>query len=261
LPWAAAERWLRGTSVQHFKDMSIRTKMYGGYAVVLVLLLAVAAAGLWSGQSVFSATRRIGTGTEPRVRAAEKIQFDESSVYGYQTSYVLGEVASQRKGFETYVGIVQADIQTLRHFATDARYRAELASIVDGVNGFLATDRTIWRDVNAGTPAAKAQAANLTLNAETTPYGQMLDGATAYLKSAQADQTAALARPAATIRPQPSSRSCWPWWRWSWAAGSPSSSPGRSRAALTSSLTGCGRSVTTAPPTSSAGSRHWPAAI
>ena len=178
---------------QQLKDLPIRPKLYGGFAVVLLLLLAVAAAGLWSGQSVFSSTKRIGNGTGPRIRAAEKIQFDESSVYGYQTSYVLGEVASQRKGFDTYVGIVQGDIQTLRHFATDARYRAALATIVTGVNGFLATDRTIWHDVNLGTPAAKAQAANLTLSAEATPYGQMLSGAMAYLTHAQAGQDEALA--------------------------------------------------------------------
>ena len=180
--------------MQFFRDLPIRTKLFGGFGAVLALMLVIAATAITSGHSLFTQTKRIGNGTEPRIEAAEKIQFDESTVYGYQTSYVLGEVTSQRKGFTKYVGIVQGDIKTLQHFATDARYQAALATITRGVNAFLATDATIWRDVQAGTPAAHAAAANLTLNGEANPYDSMLTGAADYLTHAQNAQTDAMAK-------------------------------------------------------------------
>ena len=178
--------------MQYFRDLPIRAKLFGGFGVVLALMLVIAGTAIVSGHSLFTQTKQIGKGTEPRIEAAEKIQFDESTVYGYQTSYVLGEVTSQRKGFNTYVGIVQGDIRTLQHFATDAKYRSDLATVVTGVNQFLALDKTIWHEVNIATPAAKAKAANLTLSGEATPYNSMLTGAADYLTHAQAAQAKAL---------------------------------------------------------------------
>jgi methyl-accepting chemotaxis protein len=179
--------------MQFLRDLSVRAKLFGGFGVVLLLLLAVAAAGQWSNQNLYSATTQLGYGTAPRVQATELAQSDLTLTYGYQTSYVLGERTLQRQGYVASLALVRTDLQTLDRYATDTQYRTALAAMNAGLAGFVALDRTIWADVNSGKPGALMEATKLCLNAEMAPFTKLVNGAAAFLKHAKTQQAAALA--------------------------------------------------------------------
>ncbi len=175
-----------------FRDMSIRAKLFGGFGVVLSLLVVVVITSQLFEQSLFSATDKLGTGTEPRVYVAQQTLVDQQLAWGYQAAYVIGDRTAQRQGYVQSVVAVRSDIRTMERYATDARYRNAAAQVKSGFEQFVALDNVAWHAVNAPGGSGMARADEITLHGEVKPDGIMVDGVTAYLRYAKSDQAAAL---------------------------------------------------------------------
>jgi methyl-accepting chemotaxis protein len=173
------------------KNLSIRQKLYAGFGVVLALLVSAIAVGLLVSSQQSAATDRIAEQTVPRVEAAQRVSFDIANVYGFQTAYVLGDHANQRKGFEDALKTLRANLGKVESLGTDATYRAQVDEMKSALDAFLALDKKAWSFVQTGTNLEQAR--EITMNEEMPHFTKLLEAADAYLAHAKTQKDGAVA--------------------------------------------------------------------
>jgi methyl-accepting chemotaxis protein len=177
--------------MESLRKLSIRAKLFAGFAAVIALLVAAIGVGLLVSTQQSDATNRIAGDTVPRVEAAQRISYDIANVYGFQTAYVLGDHQNQRKGFEGALADLRKSMDKLDSLADDQPYRNAYNTINGALESFLELDKKAWATVQSGTNLDVAR--EITMNGELPHFTKLVEGANAYLAHAKQQKEAAVA--------------------------------------------------------------------
>lgn len=171
-----------------FPNLTVGTKLYGSFGLVVVLLAAVAGTAFWSMGRLESANSRITGHANPLVVAVEDVRYDVRDVDATQTAYVLDRGKS-RASFEQAAIALNEALTNLER-VSGARDLAAEARIESLANEVFRIDGQIWSAVKAK-DFARAQA--LRVGAETQAIDRTAAAAEAVSSRARREQAAASA--------------------------------------------------------------------
>ncbi|WP_053227898.1 methyl-accepting chemotaxis protein [Solirubrobacter soli] len=173
------------------KRFPILLKLTAGFGVLIILL---AVGSLVAQRGMTEMTRRndrIVQQTTPTQLTAADVRFNLADMYGFQTAYVLGNHAEQRKLFEASRAGLGETLKKLGTQVSTKEERAQLETLNAAVADFMKLDERAWELTRAAGDARSEGAIEITLNGELEPYGRALDSASKLREAAIADQKAA----------------------------------------------------------------------
>src|SRR5579883_1069520 len=144
-------------------NLTIGTKLYGSFGLLVALLAALTGTALWSLGSLGAAHGRITGHADPLVLAAEDVRYDVRAVDAAQTAYVLDRGRS-RPAFEQAAFALDAALGKLERLATAPADRAAAQRVASALANVFRLDGQIWQAVK-GKDFARAE--QLHLGSET----------------------------------------------------------------------------------------------
>ena len=176
---------------------SLSLKLSAAFGLMLALVALMLAAGLWGTGQLGTANRQIVATTTPKQLAADQVRFNMADLYGFQTSYVLGDHAAQRRLYLQSLAGMRKAVAHARALAAGPAERRSTNAIARELAAFERVDADAWAATQRGDQKAGTKA---TLFDKAGVYTRMLEAATAF--SAQAkrgqDTAATSSRPRAT---------------------------------------------------------------
>ena len=169
------------------RDLSVGKKLYGGFGIVGLLLIAVAGSAFWMAGQLSSKTQHITGVVEPKVAAGSDIKYAAADLNGWQTGYVLDHGAS-RAAFEKSNAYLVKALATAKTASTDPADLATVGEIESAYNAFMKVDATTWAAVQAHD---YAQAARLTLGPAVSAYNRIAAAVDRFVAQAHQEQVSA----------------------------------------------------------------------
>ena len=137
--------------------LSIRAKLFTGFGLVILLLVASAGAAFWGFSRLGASEHEITAVITPKVQSVEDMRAATGDFHYSQTKYLV-QGPSQRANFLGDVQTYRTAVVAARRAATDPDDREALGLIAKKFRAFMAVDSRMWAAVTAGHHrAAKAQ--------------------------------------------------------------------------------------------------------
>src|SRR3954469_2253482 len=163
------------------KRFPIAAKLFGAFALVLVLLLAVSAVGVRGIATLTGHTDAITKAQQPKVVLGDQLRFDAASLHGLQTAYVL-DGGKSRAAFLGSAASMERDLAKLPGVAVDAKDRQKGAGVDAAFRRVMALDKATWAAVEAGDTAA---AQRIALGSGLAAFKQLETTAADYVDDAR----------------------------------------------------------------------------
>jgi len=184
--WGPLGRWWSGRT-RPISGRSLRFRLYGGFASVVVLLLIITGVSLLTLAQLTGATRRITEVSDPKERAAADVRFDVGDVYGLQHAYVLGDHLEMRARFVASRERLDVHLKTLESLSTTPEERGHVDTFRTIYSGFLERDKLAW---NAVGRERRDDAIEITERQLRPVYQSMLDTIENYITVARRESAA-----------------------------------------------------------------------
>jgi methyl-accepting chemotaxis protein len=174
-------------AVSRIRDLSVGKKLYGGFGILCLLLIALAGTAFWMAGQLSSKTNHITGVVATKVAAGNDVKYAAADVNGWQNGYVLDHGAS-RAGFEKSNAHLVKALATAKAASTDPADLATVGKIESAYNAYMKLDATTWAAVQAH-DYAKAQ--RLALGADNSAFNQLAAAADSFVAQARQEQVAA----------------------------------------------------------------------
>jgi methyl-accepting chemotaxis protein len=169
------------------RNLPVAKKLFGGFGIVVVLLVAVAAAGFWALGSLSSANHQITAVVGPKVAAAGEVRTAAARLDAEEVSLVVDHGTSMSAYTEAKSGLGRA-IAALKLASTTANDRAVAARMAQTFTKFQAVDQEVLGAIQAKNYARAAAVSQ-------GPAGDLIDristNADTYSAQAAKEQAAA----------------------------------------------------------------------
>ncbi len=170
------------------RNLSVGKKLYASFALVVVLLVAVAAVSIRGIGTLSSATHGITDVSAPKYNAASALKFDVATLIAWQTTYILDKGNSHPQ-FVKQAAVVRAGLAHLGTLSTDDHDRASLAIVDRAFNRYLQSNVPVWKAAKSGDTAAAAKLGWAAVPA----YNRLVGSLTSYEKQAADEVTGKIA--------------------------------------------------------------------
>ncbi len=193
-------------------SLTIRRRLVAAFAVLALLVLAVAGVGLWAGARQGGAAADLTAGLA-RTAAGGELKYGAADVNGWQTAYAFDvgggvrgaaeDDAATRARFLSAAAAFRRQAARLRALGLDDAQADTLGAAMGAFDRFMALDTEIAALYRQGTAGARRQADDLVLGREIELFTEMSGavdrlvadiGADAAASRAAADRAGALAR-------------------------------------------------------------------
>ncbi len=168
--------------------LSVRNRLLGGFAVPVVLLLAVLGVALLGMHNLASRTKTITGVTTPKLAAALELKFAAADLNGWQTAYVLDRGKS-RADFAKSEAAFHRDLATVFALSTDAFDKAGVAAIAKDFEAFMALDVATWNAIEAHD---YAKAEQIALGPEIAVYTSLFSNIGDFVTQAHDEEVVAV---------------------------------------------------------------------
>jgi methyl-accepting chemotaxis protein len=169
------------------RNLSLRTKLFGGFGVVVaVMLLLVGAALVMQGQMT-AATDHITGSATPKSEAGHEIMYGAADLVGWQQSYILDR-GHHRPAFLRSAATFTHMLKHLRAVSVDPRDFVDARRIQGDFAAFMQVDARVWAEVQSGDTAT---ATRLALGPSSAAYIKLAGAGRTYLNGANTDAAAA----------------------------------------------------------------------
>jgi diguanylate cyclase (GGDEF)-like protein/PAS domain S-box-containing protein len=165
---------------------TLRYRLHGGFALVLLLLAVSVGTGFWTVARLTAATRHITDVSGPKERAAAEVKFAVTDLYQYQTGYVLSDHVARRAEFRWARAEAERRLATLASVSRTQDERALIADIRSQYRKFLALDEACWAAVRAG-DIARAQ--HISETSEATQFRLLTNAIDRYVSKTRDEQS------------------------------------------------------------------------
>ncbi len=169
------------------RNLSLRVKLFGGFGIVVgVMVLLVGAALLMQSQMAAATDHITGTAT-PKAEAGHDIKFAASDLVGWQEAYVMDKGHSRRP-FLHSAAMFRHRLQHLRAISVDPQDAVDAKAVAARFAEFMQADGPVWAAVQAGDSAT---ATRLALGPASAAYEKLIHATQTYLRGASADAAVA----------------------------------------------------------------------
>ena len=168
--------------------LGVRNKLLGGFAVPVLLLLAVFGVALLGMHNLASRTKTITGVTTPKLASALELKFAAADLNGWQTAYVLDHGKS-RADFVKAEAAFRSDLAKVVTLSTDEFDMAGVAAIGKHFEAFLALDVATWNAIKA---EDYAKAEQIALGPEIAVYTSLFGTIGGYVAQAHDEEVVAV---------------------------------------------------------------------
>jgi methyl-accepting chemotaxis protein len=171
---------------------SVRTKLFGGFGVVVVMLVAVVAVALYAMSSLGSASGRISGNSVPKVLAADAARSAAADMHFSQTRYTI--LPSSHADFLSDLGVYRSDVAKLKTLS-GPREQGAIRRIDHASARWTRVNDELWSAVQAGD---KVRAVSLVGGPGNDAADALVAALTGYQTTVQAEESQAVSSFAAT---------------------------------------------------------------
>jgi methyl-accepting chemotaxis protein len=168
--------------------LSIRSKLYAGFGIVVALLVAATATAFWGFSQLGSAANTVNDTVTPKVESGASMRAAIGDFHYSQTTYFVVPPKEARGNFLTDVGAFQKAYKAAMAAATDQADRAAVQRVHARFEQFMAIDARMWAAVTSGNQKAALAEVGPSNDAADTLVG----AAEAYQAQAAKEQAAAI---------------------------------------------------------------------